>query len=85
MEIATKQDLEQWKEAIIDEIRQLLNNPENKQNKQWIKTKEARQILNCSAGTLDSLKSKLGWTKVGGTVYWDYNSILALMEENRRN
>jgi hypothetical protein len=56
-----------------------------KRHDRWLKSKEVREILHCSPGTLNSLKSKLKWSKVSGTIYWSYNSIQELLEKNSYN
>ncbi len=85
MEIATKEDLEVWKQELLNGIKILLENRQTKQEEKWLKSKEVRKILNCSAGTLNSLKDKLKWAKVNGVIYWSYNSIQEMLEKNSSN
>ena len=86
MELATLQDLEQAKQEIIREVKNLFKQNKPLPEKRWVKAKLARQILGCSAGTLHNLRtnnSGLKYTWVGGTIYYDVNSINQIMENNK--
>lgn len=76
MEIATKKDLEDFKNEII----QAINGPQKEEldliKENFIKSKEASELLGCSYGTLHNLKPILNPQKLGGTLYWDKNLIL---------
>jgi len=82
MEIATKEDLATWKKQLLDEIKKLLKPIESKPQTQWIKSKEVRELLQCSPGTLQTLKNKLNHAKINGTIYWNYNSINEMLEQS---
>lgn len=86
MEIATLQDLQTMKAEILDEIRSLKkSNPENPQK--WVKSKQAREILGCSPGTLQNLRQNgsIEFSKIGGTLYYSLDSIMKKLEQNKQN
>ncbi len=86
MELATVDDLRQMKNEIIEEVRKLIP-VRNSQQKKWLKSKEVRELLLCSPGTLQNLRinGTLEFTKLGGTIYYSYDSVMKRLEENRQN
>ena len=86
MELATVDDLRQMKNEIIEEVRKLIP-VRNSQQKKWLKSKEVRELLLCSPGTLQNLRMNgtLEFTKLGGTIYYSYDSVMKRLEENRQN
>jgi len=81
LEIITKEDLKQLKTEMLAEIRQLIK-PEDRQNKQWLKSAEVRKLLNISPGTLQNLRinGTLRFTKIGGMMYYKLEDITRLLE-----
>jgi hypothetical protein len=81
LEIITKEDLRQLKTEMLAEIRQLIK-PEDRQNKQWLKSAEVRKLLNISPGTLQNLRinGTLRFTKIGGMMYYKLEDINRLLE-----
>lgn len=81
LEIITKEDLKQLKTEMLAEIRQLIK-PEDRQNKQWLKSAEVRKLLNISPGTLQNLRinGTLRFTKIGGMMYYKWEDINRLLE-----
>jgi hypothetical protein len=86
MNLATREDLEQWKNELIQEVSNLIKD-HSPQQKKWVKSKRAREILNCSPGTLQNLRQNgtLEFSKVGGTLYYSMDSILKTLEKNKQN
>lgn len=86
IEIVTKQDIDQLKLELLEEIRKI--KPDNIQiSKKWLKTNEVRDILKCSPGTLQNLRIQgvIEFTKFGGTLYYSADSINKALEQNKRN
>ncbi len=83
VELITKEDLENFKKELFEEIRknrfQLKNT--NQAQKQWLKSYEVRKLLGISAGTLQNLRINvtLPYTKIGGLMYYRYEDIRNLM------
>ena len=86
VELVTKSDLENWKAEVINEVSDLIkgNTPKTER---WVKSKRAREILECSPGTLQNLRQRgtLIFTKMGGTLYYDMDSINQVLENNKQN
>jgi hypothetical protein len=76
VELITKEDLEIFRQALLNDIKSLLGKNEQ-QVKEWLKPAEVRKLLGISAGTLLTLRAtgKLIYSKVGGTYYYRYQDI----------
>lgn len=70
---------------LLDDIKELLNNQSGHISKRWLKSPEVRELLGISPGTLQNLRinGTLPYTKVGGVLYYDYEEIINVMENNR--
>jgi hypothetical protein len=80
VEILTKKDLEELKEQLLEAIAQYFGKPAN-QEKEWLRSKEVRKMLNISSGTLQNLRVKklLNPTKIEGVYYYKLSEIQALL------
>lgn len=83
VEILTREDLQQFKTELLEELKEALNDKQQ-QIKPWLKSREVRKLLNVSPGTLQTLRinGTLRSTKVGGSLYYKYEDILKVLEEN---
>jgi len=83
VELITREDLKQFKNEMLTEIKQLLK-PGQAQSKQWLKSYEVRKLLNISPGTLQNLRlnGTLRYTKIGGLLYYKLEDIEKLLEGN---
>ena len=81
----TTDDLREFKMELLDDIKELLTNRSGIISKRWLKSPEVRELLGISPGTLQNLRinGTLPYTKVGGALYYDYEEIMTVMEENR--
>jgi hypothetical protein len=84
--IITQEDLDQFRRQLLNDLKEILqvNTP---QPKKWLRSSEVRKLLNISPGTLQNLRinGTLSYTKVGGTIYYDYQDIEQLMNSNKVN
>lgn len=80
VEFITKQDLEQVKSEITETITTLIN--VNK-SKQWLRSKEVREMLGISPGTLQNMRihGHIPFSKIGGTLFYDSDKINSLLNE----
>jgi hypothetical protein len=85
VELITREDLKQFKNELLTEMKHLLK-PGQGQSKQWLKSYEVRKLLNISSGTLQNLRvnGTLHYTKIGGLLYYKYEDITKLLEDNSR-
>lgn len=83
--IITMDDLIQFKEDLIQELKQLFRNSQNNSNEQWIKTPELKKMLKISHGTLQNLRinGTIPYTKIGGIIYYNKQEILKIIESNK--
>ena len=82
-EVITKQDLDNLKSEIIKEVSTLLGS--RREEKKWLKSADDREMLNISAGTLQNLRvnGTLPYTKLGGTMFYEYDDVLGLLTQNK--
>ncbi|TFF37659.1 helix-turn-helix domain-containing protein [Mucilaginibacter psychrotolerans] len=76
LEIITKDDLEAFRQSLLNDIRDLLskNKPESKE---WLRCADVRRILKVSTGTVQNLRinGKLKSQKVGGIHFYKLTDI----------
>lgn len=70
---------------LLDDIKKLLSNESGQLTKKWIKSPEVRELLDISPGTLQTLRinGTLPYTKMGGTLYYDYQEIIQVLQKNK--
>lgn len=85
LEILTKNDLAEFRDQIISEIKKLLQ--VSTEQKEWLKSSDVRKILKCSSGTLQHLRitGVLPYTKIGGTMYYSHADVMKVLNKNKRN
>ncbi|RZJ71729.1 helix-turn-helix domain-containing protein [Flavobacterium sp.] len=86
IEVITREDLYEFRNILLEEIRTLLEGRNNPQQK-WIKSPDVRKIFNISRGTLQNLRlnGTLPYTKIGGIIYYDVNEVELLLSKNKVN
>ena len=84
MTIITKEDLQEFRLQLLDDIRQLIAPTESKVIRPWLKNAEVMKLLDISANTLQRLRvaGKLRSSKVGGIHYYRYEDIETLLNSN---
>jgi hypothetical protein len=85
VELITKQDLREFKNDLLNEIKQIIK-PGQGQSKQWLKSVEVRKLLNISPGTLQNLRinGTLRYSKIGGMMYYKLEDIHKLLEGGKQ-
>jgi hypothetical protein len=83
--IITTEDLREFKHELLEDIKAIMNNQTDFATKKWLKSPEVRDYLSISPGTLQNLRinGTLPYTKVGGVIYYDYEEIQQVMEDNK--
>ena len=84
IEILTKQDLNDFRTLLVNDIKEIFQNKTDQQ-KQWLKSAEVRKLLNISPGTLQTLRinKTLSYTRIGGTIYYPHKDIEKLLDQNK--
>jgi len=83
-QLLTIGDLDNFKADLLREIASLIQEKNMTSIKQWLRTSEVREMLGVSSGTLQTLRvsRKLSFIRIGGIVYYKYEDVIALLEEN---
>jgi hypothetical protein len=86
-QLVTIKDLDEFRNELITEVKKTLKENAGQPVKRWLKTNEVCKILGISITTLLTLRINgiLPYSKVGGVLYFDYDDILKVMEENKRH
>lgn len=71
IEILTKQDLQKFKEELLEEMKRLFGK-ERPVDSEWLRSAEVRQRLKISPGTLQNFRINgvLKYEKLGGIFYY---------------
>ncbi|WP_298365925.1 helix-turn-helix domain-containing protein [uncultured Lutibacter sp.] len=82
--IITPEDLVEFKDDLLSDIKNLIGDKPRATTKKWIKSPEVRKLLGLSTGTLQNLRinGTLPYAKIGGIIYYDYEKIMQVLEEN---
>ena len=83
--LLTQEDLQKFKTELFAELKTLLSAVPNKQKK-WLKSYEVREMLGISRGTLQHMSNNgtLSPSQIGGLMFFDYDEILKLMKETKK-
>ena len=81
IELLTLNDLEKFKNELLHEIT-LVVQSKAPIEKKLLKTKDVCQILRVKPGTVQNLRKKkiLRFRKIGGTIYYNYEDIYAMLK-----
>lgn len=84
IEVVTKEDLLDFRQHLLEDLRKLLQHQPTEQ-KQWLKSSEVRKLLKISPGTLQNFRinGTLSYTRIGSIIYYRYEDIVRLMEKNK--
>jgi hypothetical protein len=83
IEVITREEFNSFKKEVLEALKPVSNNPERK----FLRSSEMRKMFNISAGTLQNMRinGTLPYSKVGTTILYDYDVVLAILNENRVN
>ena len=83
-EIMTNDDLRKFKIELFQELKVLLKEHYGQVPKKWLKSYEVRELLGISPGKLQNMRSNgtLPYTKIGGMMFYDYENIKKMLDEN---
>ncbi len=82
VEVITKDDLQTFRIQLLNDIKELFSMDRNERKlKPWLRSKEVRNILNISPGTLQKLRvtEKLKSSKIGNLHYYRKEDIDKLL------
>jgi len=83
--IITTDDLHEFKHQLLDDIKELLASQSDAVSRKWLRSQEVKDLLGISQSTLQNLRvnGTMPYTRIGGVLYYDYEEIMQLLEENR--
>jgi len=83
LDLITKDDLKTLKQEIISELKSILGS--QTEQKKWLKSADVREMLNISPGTLQNLRinGTLPYTSMGKTMYYDYDDVIKILNQNK--
>lgn len=81
VEIITREDLQDFRLQLLNDIRQLITPKQSPPVKPWLKASDVRRLLGISSGKLQTLRisGKLHSSKIGGVHYYKYEDIQQLL------
>ncbi|SFG58179.1 helix-turn-helix domain-containing protein [Pedobacter insulae] len=85
LDLITKQDLEQFKIEMLEEMRKLIQMPfSGALTKKWLKSADVRKMLGISPGTLQNLRinGTLSYSKVGGMMFYKAEDVERMLEKD---
>ena len=86
MQVITLDDLNEFRHLLLNDLKEIIHS-KPQQQKQWLKSREVRKLLNISPGTLQTLRinGTITYTKVGGIMYDDNADIDKVLNGNKVN
>lgn len=85
--ILTKEDLNNFKSELFEELKTVfkIRGNNNSQQKEWLKSYEVRKLLSISPGKLQNMRvnGTIEFTQIGGLMFYKYDDIVKLMENNK--
>ena len=81
-EIITKDDLNEFRELLLNDFKTLLHGKNPQENAKWLKSYQVKNMLKISPGTLQNLRvnGTIRYTKIGGILYYKQEDIHRLLE-----
>ncbi|CAM3715997.1 helix-turn-helix domain-containing protein [Mucilaginibacter galii] len=81
-EIITKDDLNEFRELLLNDFKALLQGKNPQENAKWLKSYQVKNMLKISPGTLQNLRvnGTIRYTKIGGILYYKQEDIHRLLE-----
>lgn len=85
IEVITREDLMEFRQELLSDIREIIHGSSTSDKKQWLKSAEVRKLLNISSGTLQTLRinKTISYTRIGGIIYYAHQDIEKLLSTNR--
>lgn len=82
-EIITREDLNEFRKLLLEDIRQLLGTADSAPQGKWLKSYQVKNILKISAGTLQNLRvnGTIPFTQIGSIIYYKAEDINSLLQD----
>lgn len=85
--ILTLDDLHEFKQELLEEIKVILSERQVGTTTRWLKSHQVRRMLTISPGTLQHLRinGTLPFTKIGGVLFYDAQDIENMLRQRKQN
>lgn len=79
--IITPEDLQKFKQELLEEIQKIVNAKHPAPVRKWLKSHEVRRLLTISPYKLQSLRDTgaLPFTRIGAVIYYNYEDIESML------
>ena len=86
LELLTLKDLQEFKVQLFEELKKILAADKLPESKNLLKSKDVCRMLKISPRTLQNLRNNetIIYSKLGGTLYYEYDDIKQLIKKGRR-
>lgn len=83
--IVTQEDLEGFKESLLEDIKELLVKHDRITLDRWVKSNSVMGKLGISPGTLQNFRinGTIPFSKLGGIIYYDEEEIHKILMDNK--
>jgi hypothetical protein len=82
--VITAEDLERQHQKVVDEVKFAVSNIDSS-NVRWIRSKQVKELLGISDSKLQTMRinRSITYSQIDGTYFYDKESILSLLEQNK--
>jgi hypothetical protein len=83
-DIATKKDIEQLEKNLLEGFRKIFQNGDFSEKK-YLRSAEVCTMLGISLSSLQNLRilGHLSYSKVSGTLFYEYEDVIKMIEDNK--
>ncbi|SDP86054.1 Helix-turn-helix domain-containing protein [Mucilaginibacter sp. OK268] len=81
-EIITKEDLQEFGEKLLNQMKALIGAGSTDEPRKFIKSYQVKNLLKISNNTLQTLRDNgtIPFTKIGGILYYNYEDIMKVLK-----
>ena len=82
--VINAEDLERQLQKVVDEVKSAVTNNDSS-NVRWIRSKQVKELLGISDSKLQTMRinRSITYSQIDGTYFYDKDSILSLLEQNK--
>lgn len=84
VEIITKEDLQAFRLQLLNDLKVFFVPPAQSEKREWLRSKEIREILRISPGTLQNMRvnGKITPARIGGIFFYRKDDLEKLLDSN---
>lgn len=81
-EIITKEDLQEFGERLLGQMKALISGGSTEEPRKFLKSYQVKNLLRISNNTLQTLRDNgtIPFTKIGGILYYNYEDIMKVLK-----